>query len=310
MRRAALIMAFLLCLIPLASCADEPDQEPNGADKLTVIATIFPQYDLARAIVGDKAEVTMLLAPESESHTYSPSMADIASVSEADLFIYTGNGIDPWAEDMKESLDGADTVFLASAQFAEHKTEDGHDHTEHSHICPVDEHVWTSPVNAKKMLYGILEEIVKLDPENEDFYRANANAYASELDALDAMFRSVTAEAKRSEIIVADRFPFLYLTHEYGLDYTAALSGCSVGQEPSASVIADMISKVTEDGVPYVFIIENSDGKTAKLIAEATGCGILTLHSCHNVTEKELSDGVTYVDLMKRNAENLLLALN
>lgn len=305
MKRTAFLLAFILCVLPLVSC-----QQPEPSDELTIITTIFPQYDFARAIVGERAEVKMLLAPESESHTYEPSMTDIAAVSQADLFIYTGNGIDTWAEDMTKSLKDADTVFLASAQFALHELEHGHDHIDHDHSCPVDEHVWTSPVNAKSMLYGILEAIVSIDPENEDYYRANADAYASELDLLDALFQDVADGAKRREIVVADRFPFAYLLNEYGIEYTAALSGCSVGQEPSASVIAEMIAKVSEDGVPYVFVIENSDGKTAKLISEATGCGILTLHSCHNVTERELIDGVTYVDLMKQNAENLRFALN
>lgn len=305
MKRTAFLLAFILCVLPLVSC-----QQPEPSDELTIITTIFPQYDFARAIVGERAEVKMLLAPESESHTYEPSMTDIAAVSQADLFIYTGNGIDTWAEDMTKSLKDADTVFLASAQFALHELEHGHDHIDHDHSCPVDEHVWTSPVNAKSMLYGILEAIVSIDPENEDYYRANADAYASELDLLDALFQDVADGAKRREIVVADRFPFAYLLNEYGIEYTAALSGCSVGQEPSASVIAEMIAKVSEDGVPYVFVIENSDGKTAKLISEATGCGIMTLHSCHNVTERELIDGVTYVDLMKQNAENLRFALN
>ena len=305
MKRTAFLLAFILCVLPLVSC-----QQPEPSDELTIITTIFPQYDFARAIVGERAEVKMLLAPESESHTYEPSMTDIAAVSQADLFIYTGNGIDTWAEDMTKSLKDADTVFLASAQFALHELEHGHDHIDHDHSCPVDEHVWTSPVNAKSMLYGILEAIVSIDPENEDYYRANADAYASEHDLLDALFQDVADGAKRREIVVADRFPFAYLLNEYGIEYTAALSGCSVGQEPSASVIAEMIAKVSEDGVPYVFVIENSDGKTAKLISEATGCGILTLHSCHNVTERELIDGVTYVDLMKQNAENLRFALN
>ncbi len=305
MKRTAFLLAFILCVLPLVSC-----QQPEPSDELTIITTIFPQYDFARAIVGERAEVKMLLAPESESHTYEPSMTDIAAVSQADLFIYTGNGIDTWAEDMTKSLKDADTVFLASAQFALHELEHGHDHIDHDHSCPVDEHVWTSPVNAKSMLYGILEAIVSIDPANEDYYRANADAYASELDLLDALFQDVADGAKRREIVVADRFPFAYLLNEYGIEYTAALSGCSVGQEPSASVIAEMIAKVSEDGVPYVFVIENSDGKTAKLISEATGCGILTLHSCHNVTERELIDGVTYVDLMKQNAENLRFALN
>lgn len=313
MRRVAFFIALILIFSSLVSCGGGNDASD---DRLTVITTIFPQYDFVRAIVGDRAEVSMLLAPKAESHTYEPSMADIKKVSEAELFIYTGNGIDEWAENMAESLKESDVLTLASARFVTDTVEadySDHDHSDHYHDHEehsADEHIWTSPVNAKKMLYGILEAIVELDPDNADFYRENAEKYASELDSVDELFKEVVAEGKRSEIIVADRFPFAYLTSEYGLEYTAALSGCSVGQEPSASVIAEMISKVSVDGISYVFIIENSDGKTAKLVSEATGCGILTLHSCHNVTAEQLADGVTYVDLMRQNAENLRLALN
>ncbi len=310
MRYTAVFLAFVMVLLSFAACSDA-NSNVTDDDKLTIITTIFPQYDFARAITGERADVSMLLAPESESHTYEPSMSDIKKVSEADLFIYTGNGIDEWAEKMSESLKDADVYLLASAQFVTETVEADHDHDDHDHDeHSEDEHIWTSPVNAEKMLCGILEAIVELDPENEDFYRANAKAYIAELDAVDALFREVVSESERNEIIVADRFPFAYLTNEYGMTYTAALSGCSVGQEPSASVISEMTTKVTEDGIKYVFIIENSDGKTAKLISEATGCGILTLHSCHNVTADELRDGVTYVDLMRQNAENLRLALN
>ncbi len=309
MRRLTFGIALVLIFMSLVSCGDVNNV---SEDRLTVITTIFPQYDFARAIVGDKADVSMLLAPKAESHTYEPSMADIKKVSEADLFIYTGNGIDEWAVSMSESLKESDVVTLSSAQFVTETVEADHDHDEHEDHDEhsADEHIWTSPVNAEKMLYGILEAIVELDPENEDFYRENAEKYASELGSVDELFREVVAESKRSEIIVADRFPFAYLTNEYGLEYTAALSGCSVGQEPSASVIAEMISKISDENIGYVFVIENSDEKTAKLVSEATGCGILTLHSCHNVTAEQLSDGVTYVDLMRQNAENLRLALN
>ncbi len=291
-----LILALSMLTLPLLSCG-----KSNGSEKLTVITTVFPYYDIARSVAGDRADVKMLLAPESESHTYEPSMADIVKVSEADMFIYTGGGADKWADDMQASLSGTDTYFMPMWDLV-HKgwaNENG----EH------DEHIWTSIENAKIMLNAICGELSALDPDGEEYYRANADAYREKLGGIDSEFKALMLEKTVDEVIIADRFPFELLFSEYGIKYTSALDGCGVGQEPSASVIAEIIEKVKTEGIEYIFVIEQSKGKTAALISEATGCKVLTLHSCHNVTADELSGGITYIDLMMKNADNLRLAM-
>ncbi len=314
----AMILAALMlaaALQALTSCADGEDD----GGKLTVVATIFPQYDFVRAIGGDKVNVTMLLAPAAESHTYEPTLADMALIDKADLFIYTGGGIDTWAEGIIASLGESDVkgypisgaVSLICAD-GEGDHDHGHDHN-HSHghgdVCAADEHVWTSPKNAMLIFDGILEIMIELDPENTDTFRRNAEAYRAELSALDRELTELTAESAKKEIVVADRFPFLYLTEHYGLEYHAALSGCSVGQEPTAAKIAELCGTVAGHGIGYVFVIEGSHGGAARVVSEATGCGILTLHSCHNVSAEEMRNGATYLSLMKQNIENLRLAL-
>ncbi len=310
MKKAISILILTAVLLAIVSCGD--GAEDDG--KLTVVATIFPQYDFVRAIGGDKVNVKMLLSPAAESHTYEPTLADMALISEADLFIYTGGGVDTWAEDIVSSLDktGLNSYAVSSAVSPICAEEGGHDHDHghgHNDVCAVDEHVWTSPRNAILIFDGILELMVELDPENADTYRQRAEAYRAELSSLDEELTKLTQESAKKEIVVADRFPFLYLTEHYGLSYHAALSGCSVSQEPTAAKIGELCDIVIEKGVKYVFIIENSDGAAARAISEATGCGVLTLHSCHNVSADEFSSGVTYVSLMRVNLENLRLAL-
>lgn len=318
MKRVYIFILSVLLLLPASvSCAERREDDP---DKINVVATIFPQYDFVRAIAGDEAELQMLLSPESESHTYTPTLADIAMIGEADLFIYTGGGIDTWAEDIVASLGDADVKAVAISDAVtfmchdesdhEHGHDHGHDHDHGDEACIYDEHVWTSPKNAVDIFDHILDAMCEADPKNAEYYRERAASYRSELTALDTELRELTSTAARREVIFADRFPFLYLTEEYGLDYHAALSGCSVGQEPTAGVIAELTEIVMTEQFGYVFVIENSSGVVAELISEVTGCGVLTLHSCHTVSDEDYAYGVTYVTLMKQNIENLRLALN
>lgn len=314
MKRIFILMLTIIMIVPTAtSCASQTKDDP---DKINVVATIFPQYDFVRAIAGDLVELRMLLSPESESHTYTPTLADVAMIGNADLFIYTGGGLDTWAEDIVASLgdDSVKSIAISDAVTLACHDEGAHDHDhDHDHggdACVYDEHVWTSPKNAIDIFDFILDALCEVDPDNAERYRDRAEAYRDELTAVDAELRELTSSAARRELIFADRFPFLYLTEEYGLDYHAALSGCAVGVEPTAGVIAELTETVTSEGFGYVFIIENSNGNVAELISEATGCGVLTLHSCHTVSDEDYAAGVTYVSLMKQNIENLRLALN
>lgn len=308
MRRIIAILFLVLTVLAIPSCGTDADDD----GKLTVVTTIFPQYDFVRAIGGDEVNVKMLLSPAAESHTYEPTLADIALISEADLFVYTGGGIDTWAEDIADSLKDEDVKSYAvssAVSFVCAVEAADHDHAHTDGVCTVDEHVWTSPKNAILIFDGILELMMELDPENAEEFRENADLYRSELVELDGEFAELTEQSAVKDIVFADRFPFIYLTEDYGLSYHAALSGCSVGQEPTAAKIGELCDIVIEKGIKYVFIIENSDGAVAQVISEATGCGVLTLHSCHNVSAEEFSSGVTYVSLMRANLENLRLAL-
>ncbi len=179
------------------------------------------------------------------------------------------------------------------------------DHDGHEEEIEYDEHIWTSPVNAMKLVDAIGDTLAEADPANADAYRQGAADYKKELEEIDAGFREVSANRKRNMIVMGDKFPFRYLADEYQLDYRAAFSGCSSDTEPSAKTIAYLIDKVKEEQIPAVYYLELSSHRVSEIIGEETGAEPLLLHSCHNVTRAQFDSGITYVELMRQNIENL-----
>lgn len=179
------------------------------------------------------------------------------------------------------------------------------DHDGHEEEIEYDEHIWTSPVNAMKLVDVIGDTLAQADPVHADIYHQGAASYKKELEEIDAGFREVCANRKRNMIVMGDKFPFRYLADEYQLDYRAAFSGCSSDTEPSAKTIAYLIDKVKEEQIPAVYYLELSSHRVAEIIGEETGAEPLLLHSCHNVTRAQFDAGITYVGLMRQNIENL-----
>ncbi len=321
------ILLSVVCITTLLTgcktknTATSDDGESN---KLTIVATLFPQYDFTREIVGDKAEVKLLMPPGVESHSYEPTPADIIKINKSDLFIYTGEYMEGWAQSIIDGIDNKNVEILdVSKNIQLNKSEDDHndheepeEHDEHSakeekgHNHDYDPHIWTSPLNAKAMVDNILESVCELDPENADYYTENANNYKAELDGLNEEFKNIFATAKRNEIIFAGKFALHYFAEEYGMDYEAAYDNCSTEAEPSAKVVAGLIDEIKEEKIPVIYYAELTEPKVAKSISEETGAEMMILHSCHNVSKKDFNNGVNYLSLMKQNAENLKVGLN
>jgi zinc transport system substrate-binding protein len=241
------------------------------------------------------------------------TLADIAAVQNCDIFIYNGGDSDAWAEDILEVIDRNDLTVLRLMDHAELLFEsdgavvvrDSDDDNEE-----YDEHIWTSPKNASLMCRAIERCLEEADPAGENEYSAAAQSYIKELDALDEEFRDIAAVGSGKTLVFADRFPFLYLAHEYGFQVYAAFSGCSAEAELSAAAVAELIDVVTKNGVSAIFRIEFSSGGAAESIADKTGAVLLRLNSCHNVSKKDFENGVTYLDLMRQNAARLREALS
>ena len=311
---------------------EKSTDKPTEGKKLQIVTTNFPSYDFARAITKEDAELTMLVKPGAETHSFEPSPQDIITIQNADLFIYTGGDSDEWVDGILESISDKnfhvfkmmDTVNLIEEETVEGMQEEEHEHAdadhdqekadqaeEHEEEGPeMDEHVWTSPKNAITIVEKLEEILAGLDENHKDSFKTNSESYIKEIEELDKSFKEVVDSGKRKEIIVADRFPFAYFCKEYGLSYFAAFPGCSTDTQPSAATIAFLTDKVKEDKIPVVFHIEMGNEDMVNAISRDTGAKKMLLNSVHNVTDSDFKAGKTYVDLMKPNVDALKEALN
>ncbi len=302
----ALFLSLFLCILSFTSCQNEP---PKG---LSIVALNFPAYDFAKNIVGECAEVSLLLPPGGESHTFEPTAKDIIKISQCDIFIYTGGESDAWVDKIIASLDKKPKT-IKMMDFVE-ICQDDHHFIEHSFLShslhEIDEHIWTSLKFSQDIIKGISREICDLDKENSAYYKANERKYINEIKALDSDFEKLFSTAKRNTIVVADRFPFSHFANDYGLNCTCAYHSCTEDSEPTPKMIAELIEAVKKENIPIVFHMEFSNKTVAMAVSEDTGAPLRELHSCHNVTKEELSSGVTYLSLMKNNYKVLEEAVN
>lgn len=294
----------LTMLVTMSACGQNKEKDSS---KIQIMATLFPQYDFAREIGGDKVEVTMLLSPGMESHSFDPTPSDIVSINKSDLFIYTGKYMETWADTIIDSIDEKNVYVLdvsngIALDKEEHSDEE---EQEEEHYHEYEPHIWTSPINAMQMVDNILEALVEIDPENEAYYTDNANSYKEELSKLDKDFKEVVANGNRTDIYFGGRFAMYYFAKEYGLNCIAAYDSCSSETEPSAGQVASIIDSMRENDAKVVFYEELVNPQVATTIAEAVDGQTLLLHSCHNVSKEEFENGVTYLDLMKQNVINL-----
>lgn len=305
-----LLYMLLLCVLALGLTACSGNEKEKSGKKISIVTTLFPDYDFARQIAGDKAEVTLLLDPGVEAHDYDPSPSDIIAINKADLFIYTGDYMELWAKNMIASLE-SDTVTVvdASEGITLIKSEDGEEAESEGHEHEYDPHIWTSPKNAIMMMNTILKAIVKADPKNQEYYEKNAAEYIGEIQALDNEFKNIAENAKYETIYFGGRFAMVYFVKEYGLGYMSAFDSCSSETEPSAKLVAGIVDAMKQNGASIVYYEELTDPKAANAIAQEVGASTLLLHSCHNVSAEDFKNGATYVSLMKQNAENLKAGL-
>ncbi len=323
MRKLPILILAVMIMLTSAACFGK-----DGVDdgRLSVVTTNFALFDFARAVCGDLCNVEMLISPGAESHDFEASLADIAKIADSDLFIYVGGESEDWVGDIFDALDSmgesvnsmcvldsvetyAEEIIEGMTHVHDESCDTGHEHEHEHEEAEADEHVWTSIPNASAIMKDISIRAAELDPTIAAELDTNRAAYAALLDGIDAEIMAVTEASADRTLIVADRFPFRYFAERYGLTYYAAFPGCTSDTEPSLETVNFLIEKVRDTGSP-VFIIEFSDGTTAKAVQAETGCDILTLHSAHNVTREDFENGVTYADIMRQNLDALKDAFN
>lgn len=328
----ALLLALFMLVGALAGCGKQNDT--NQTDKLSIVTTIFPEYDWVREILGEKAdnaEITMLLDNGVDLHSYQPTADDIVKISDCDLFIYVGGESDEWVEDAlrnaanrnmkvinllevlgdsvktEEIVEGMQEEEHEHEDAEEHEHEDAHAHEdaeEHEHEEEADEHVWLSLKNAKMLVRVISKALQELDPDSKDIYAANADAYVKKLSALDAEYQTAVDAASNKTILFGDRFPFRYLVDDYGLRYYAAFVGCSTETEAGFETISFLAKRVDELKLPCVLTIEGAQHKIAETIVRNTTAKnqrVLTMDSMQSTTSKDVKNGTTYLSVMEKN---------
>lgn len=316
-----MVIVFIFTLM-LTGCGNN---QINNNNKISILTTIFPEYDWVKNILGDKEsdfDVSLLLDSGVDLHSFQPSADDIIRISNSDLFIYVGGESDEWIEDVLDEATNKNQVVVnlldvlgdavKEEEIKEGMQVEEHDEHEESEEVEYDEHVWLSLKKSSVLVNAICDALVKLDPGNENVYKENASAYIQKINNLDEKYKATVDESKVKSVIVGDRFPFRYLVDDYGLDYFAAFAGCSAESEASFETIAFLANKLDETKINTVLTLEGSNKKIAETIVATSknkSAQILSMNSMQSVTLNDIKKGVTYLSIMEENLGTLKEAL-
>ena len=301
------------------------------SNKLNIVVTTFSTYDFTRQIVGDKADITFLLGPGVDAHSYEPSAKDLVTIKNADVFIYIGGEMEQWVDKIfttgiinndktilihvTECIETIEEQEVDGAEEEEHhhydedENEHGEEQREKREHGAFDEHIWTSPSNAIKMVKYLSEQFCNLDNENKNIYIKNTENYIAQIEDLRTKIQEIVDNKKRDRLVFGDKMPMQYFLNEFGLTASAAFNGCSTEAEPGTKTITYLVNKVKEEKIPVVLYIELSTGKTAKSIANETGAKVMQIQTLHNISKDDFKNGESYVSLMSRNLPVLKEAL-
>jgi zinc transport system substrate-binding protein len=302
---------MIVCSVFVGSCNRSPDRT-EGARRLTVVTTLFPVYDFAKNVGGEQADVSLLLPPGVEPHGFEPKPGDVMRIESADLFIYTGEQMEPWAAGILKGFKGGKPLVVDSSAEIDRKERDrsradaapAKAEKNHGHGHRTDPHIWLDLDYARSMVGTILGGYRKQDPARGDYYAANAARYTAKLAELDARFRSELGTCRKRVIIHGGHFAFNYLAQRYGLTYVSAYGG-SPDAEPTARKLMELERLLRKYDVRYIYFEELITPRVAEIIAKETGASLLPLHGAHNVTREELAQGVTFIGIMENNLQNL-----
>lgn len=296
--------------------------------KIKIVTSNFASYDFLRAIIGENEniELTFLIGPGKDSHSYDPTAGDLIKIQNANLFVYVGGEMEKWSDKVMSTLDTSGVKVICIADFVDKIDEkeidgaeeenDGNEenfeeHTHEHEQGAFDEHIWTSPSNAIKMINTLEKVIEEIDNENSQKYKENSEKYIFQIKEVDRKIKEIVDNKVRDRLVFADKMPMQYFIDYYNLQVTAAFSGCSTETEPSASTIAYIENKVKEEKIPVILYIELNNGQTAKTIAEDIGDSVqaMQIQTIHNVSLDDFKNGETWVSLMNRNLDVLKKAL-
>lgn len=306
-----------IMVLGIFAVANIAQKSKTDSEKVTVVTTLFPTYDFAKNIGRDKAEVTLLLPPGVEAHAYEPKPSDITKINEADIFVYTGELMEPWAHDIIKGANKTVKIVDASAEIElgkkegeehEHAHEGEASHEEADHHGGLDPHIWLDFEKAKIMAKHIADALEKADPQNINFYRNNLKAYQAELTTLDRNYKNTLTTCKTKTIIYGGHYAFGYLADRYNLEYVAA-QGISPDSEPTAKDMVNLVEQIKKENIKYVFYEKLTTPKIAETLANETKSKMLLLNPAHNLVKEDFENGVSFISIMEENLTNLVLGL-
>lgn len=316
------VSLLLLCALMLSLCGC--GSKDGEDDKLKIVCTLFPQYDWVRNIVGDTdgVEMSLLIQNGTDPHSYQPTAADIMEISDCDMIIYVGADSDRWVQEALARANNEDTVKIAlteiqgmtlhnvSSASHSHGEHEEHGHEGHDHGA-LDEHLWLSLSNAVVAIEHIAVELAVLDPDNSNDYMINTALYKSALTELDGRYRTAVNSAATRFMLFADRFPFVYLLSDYGVDFSAAFEGCTTDVDAGFDTVLRLINEAAEHDVGYIAVTETSDKALARTVADSSkkDIEIIVMDSLQSVSEKQLEGGISYLGVMESNLDALSVAL-
>ena len=318
-RLLTLLLICALCL-SLTACGGGYERADDG--KITIVAAIFPEYDWLRNLTAgsENVELKLLIDKGVDLHSYQPNVNDIVTISDCDVFVYTGGAGDVWVENVIETAMNPNLICIDLMELLEHHRDlcelgHIHDHAEgdEDHVHTADEHIWLSLVNAEHLCGELTELLCELDWDNENLYRSNLAAYGEKIRLLDEKYHLMLSETNHETILFADRFPFAYLVEDYGLHYHAAYEGCSAETEVSFDTFAHLSDTLRMLSLPGVVVIDDSDHRIADTVIAASGkknCEIYTLQTMQAVGRRQIKSGITYLEMMEENLSVLERALN
>lgn len=310
------VCIFALFLFGCKKTDTEVRETSKETGNLKIVATLFPDYSFAKELAKD-ADVTLLLPPGVDSHTFEPGPDDMKLLKEADLVIYTGDYMEEWFKKIRESLalddgkivDASKGIELIKSGHDEDEhdedDEEEHDEHDHHHHHLYDPHIWTSPKLAKVMCKNIYEGLAKVDNKNESTYKKNLDAYLKELDQIDEEFTAVVNESKDATMYFSSPFALKYFARDYKINARSIYLTCASDSEPSAKDMALIIDEMKERDAKVIYYEELTDPKMAREIANETGAEPVLFHSCHNLSKDDFGKGLTYLEIMKNNVEAL-----
>lgn len=315
-KRVTLIIICYIILILIVTLLINLFKEEHSynSKKINVIVTLYPEYDFVKKIGGEKVDVSRLIGAGVEVHTYEPSVKDMKKIADSDLFIYTGDSMEPWVKTITDSIDSKNIVncsknieLIEMDNFMKQYSilEESKENHEAEHNYEYDGHIWLNPQNAIIMVDTICEKLVEIDPENKNYYENNSEKYKEDLRKLDKEIEEGLKKANIDTLIFGGEFAYAYFCERYNLNVITAYSACGEGLDPSVSKIKEIIDYINSNSIDKVFYEELSEGTVAKMISEETEAKSVVFNTIHNVSQEEINNGENYISIMKENLERI-----